>query len=70
MIENKPPRQKQPKKEVLEDRPISQDLSADAASGAIVAVSEILPPNLLLLPVAQTTLFPGMIVPVFFRNNL
>ena len=30
----------------------------------IVPVTDLLPPNLFLLPVGQTSLFPGMIIPV------
>src|SRR5262245_19081965 len=32
-------------------------------TNGLVPVAECLPPNLMLLPVSQTTLFPGMIVP-------
>lgn len=35
----------------------------------IVPVSELLPPNLFLLPVAQTTMFPGMLVPVILPEG-
>ncbi len=35
-----------------------------AAPAGIVPVSDLLPPNLFLLPVNQSTLFPGMIVPL------
>ncbi len=35
----------------------------------LVAVNEILPPNLFLLPVTQTTLFPGMIVPLILPEG-
>jgi ATP-dependent Lon protease len=42
---------------------------ATASSPNLIPVSEILPPHLLLLPVAQTTLFPGMIVPVILPEG-
>jgi ATP-dependent Lon protease len=32
--------------------------------GELVAVADLLPPNLFLLPVAQSSLFPGMVVPL------
>jgi len=43
--------------------------AATPGPSEIVPISEILPPNLLLLPVAQTTLFPGMIVPVILPEG-
>lgn len=38
--------------------------NAGTSRGGLVAVSDLLPPNLFLLPVAQSSLFPGMIVPL------
>ena len=35
----------------------------------IVPISEILPPNLVLLPVSQTTFFPGMMIPVILPEG-
>src|SRR5262245_6433308 len=35
-----------------------------ASRAELVPVSDMLPPSLMLIPVAQTTLFPGMIVPL------
>jgi ATP-dependent Lon protease len=35
----------------------------------LIPVSEILPPNLILLPISQTTLFPGMMVPVILPEG-
>lgn len=37
--------------------------------GGLVSVTDLLPPNLILLPVSQTTLFPGMIVPVILPEG-
>jgi ATP-dependent Lon protease len=35
----------------------------------LVAVSELLPPNLFLIPVSHTTLFPGMVVPLILPEG-
>lgn len=42
----------------------SQTSSEPASRAEIVPVSDLLPPNLFLLPVAHSSLFPGMIVPL------
>src|SRR3954469_18857693 len=39
------------------------------SAGHLVSVSDLLPPNLFLLPVSQTTLFPGMIVPLILPEG-
>ncbi len=46
-----------------------KDPAGQSGPAGLVPISEILPPNLLLLPVAQTTLFPGMIVPVILPEG-
>ncbi len=38
-------------------------------SKELVTVADVLPPNLVLLPVSQTSIFPGMIVPVIIPEG-
>ncbi len=39
------------------------------SKGGLVPISDVLPPNLLLLPVSQATIFPGMIVPLILPEG-
>lgn len=43
--------------------------TAESAPTQIVPIAQVLPNTLLLLPVAQTTLFPGMIVPLILPRG-
>ncbi len=55
----------------VEDKAGDQgDLAAAKSSiSPLVSVDEILPPHLFLLPVAHTTLFPGMMVPLILPEG-
>lgn len=44
-------------------------VSGASSGSSLVPLSEILPPQLLLLPISQTTLFPGMVVPVILPEG-
>lgn len=51
---------------MLEDTPKAADKSK---TGEIIPVAELLPPNLFLIPVSHTTLFPGMVVPLILPEG-
>ena len=38
-------------------------------SASLIPVSDLLPPTLLLIPVSQTTFFPGMVVPLIIPEG-
>lgn len=54
-----------PKKEVT----LSSASKSPKPSAELIPVSDILPPNLLLLPISQATIFPGMIVPLILAEG-
>ena len=57
-------------KEIQEKAIEASELTDTGAPIApLVSVDEILPPNLFLLPVANTTLFPGMMVPLILPEG-
>jgi ATP-dependent Lon protease len=47
----------------------SQPSSSTKGASNLVTVSELLPPNLFLIPVSHTTLFPGMVVPLILPEG-
>ncbi len=47
-----------------QDLDVQSPNSVESARADLVPVSDLLPPNLFLLPVAHSSLFPGMIVPL------
>lgn len=56
----------------MEEKPTEEDarlVEAPASISPLVSVDELLPPSLFLLPVAQTTLFPGMMVPLILPEG-
>lgn len=55
----------------IPDKVIDESSLSESGSpiAPLVAVDEILPPNLFLLPVANTTLFPGMMVPLILPEG-
>ncbi|NBX67725.1 MAG: endopeptidase La [Proteobacteria bacterium] len=54
------------KQRVLEEVSVS---GAPSGASSLIPVDEILPPTLFLLPVAHTTLFPGMMVPLILPEG-
>lgn len=64
MLDNK--KTKTTKERVLKDVSLS---GAPTSSSSLVPVDELLPPTLFLLPVAHTTLFPGMMVPLILPEG-
>lgn len=56
----------------VETREAIETVTAEAVASTgsgLVAASEVLPPNLFLLPVSQTTLFPGMVLPLILPEG-
>ncbi|MFM8313892.1 MAG: hypothetical protein ACKOA8_06370, partial [Deltaproteobacteria bacterium] len=55
--------------EIVRDTAVVAEPPTSAGSQSLVSVDELLPTNLFLLPVAHTTLFPGMMVPLILPEG-
>ncbi len=58
-----------PQEEVSVAQGPNAPIANSADNSELISVAELLPSNLFLLPVAQTTLFPGMMVPLIIPEG-
>jgi ATP-dependent Lon protease len=56
-------------KDQFQDIPDYQDTMSDDLSGGLVVVSENLPDNLLVLPLEEKPVFPGIPIPLIFQGK-